>query len=107
MPTKTLTVSVSRSRNHEHDGTIAQSFLEVITTQLYWSLIEMSLCTIAACLPTLKPLFNFLPEEPLFSRIRSLLSTRSVDASTLELDKSSNATRNHDQASQHSEKPLV
>ena len=89
-------------QNHETD-----TFTEVITTQLYWSLIEMSLCTIAACLTTLKPLFNFLPAEPLFSSLRSLFTTKSVSSSKFELDKVSNSDQTHDYTSQHSQKSLV
>ena len=49
----------------------------LITTYLYWSLIELGLSITAACLPTLKPLLARLPLQRLGSSLQSLFSLRS------------------------------
>lgn len=52
----------------------------LITTQLYWSMIEMGLCVIAACLPTLRPLFAEMSAEQIINSIRSKFSMDSVSS---------------------------
>lgn len=67
----------------------------------------MSLCTIAACLPTLKPLFKNIPAEYLFSSLRTLFSNKSDNTSHLELRQFSSTNRPLDANSQGSLKSLV
>ena len=52
----------------------------LITTYLYWSLIELSLSITAACLPTLRPLLARLPVQRLGSSLQSLFSRRTSGA---------------------------
>lgn len=53
----------------------------LITTQLYWSMIEMGLCIIAACLPTLRPLFREKSQGSLRDSIRNFFSLASISSS--------------------------
>ena len=53
----------------------------LITTQLYWSMIEMGLCIIAACLPTLRPLFREKTQGILLNSIRNFFSFTSISYS--------------------------
>ena len=50
------------------------------TTIVFWSMLEMGLSIIAACLPTLGPIFHDLSAEKLGQRMRSFLALRSPSA---------------------------
>ncbi|KAF4624478.1 hypothetical protein G7Y89_g13692 [Cudoniella acicularis] len=49
-----------------------------LTTEIWWSMIEMGISIVAACLPTIRPLFgNSFPEQAINS-IRSIFSLHSL-----------------------------
>ena len=50
------------------------------TKIVYWSMLEMGLSIIAACLPTLAPIFHDLSVEKLSQRTRSAFMIRSRSA---------------------------
>ncbi|QSZ32401.1 hypothetical protein DSL72_001975 [Monilinia vaccinii-corymbosi] len=53
----------------------------LLSTWFYWSLIEMGMAIVAACLPTLRPLFGSLGTFSNFTEvIRSLFSMRSLSS---------------------------
>ena len=52
----------------------------VYSTIVYWSMLEMGLSIIAACLPTLAPIFHDLSAEKLSQRLRSVFTLRSRSA---------------------------
>ena len=45
--------------------------LVVISTSMYWSMMQMGLSIVAACLPTLRPLFNNASLQGWYKRLRS------------------------------------
>lgn len=45
-----------------------------LTTEIYWSMIEMGISVVAACLPTMRPLFRHIPTERLRNFFTSLTS---------------------------------
>lgn len=49
----------------------------LISTWMYWSMIELGISITAACLPTLRPLFGELSSNILSNTLRSLFSLRS------------------------------
>ena len=53
----------------------------LITTQLYWSMLEMGLSLIAACLPTMRPLFGDKSKDRFFTSVRSFFLLRSLSSS--------------------------
>lgn len=72
---------VNWAKNVGFDPSLDQNLL--ITTMLFWCMLEISLGVIACCLPTFGPLFQTKSVQSLLGSMRSKLSLR--------LDKSSNA----------------
>ena len=60
---------------------IAEKDLALVTNIEVWSQVEAGVAVIAACLPTLRPLFLGKSLETLISSIRSMLSLTSIDRS--------------------------
>ena len=52
-----------------------------ITNLVVWGTVEAGAAVIAACLPTLRPLFQGKSPESLMGSIRSKLSLKSIDRS--------------------------
>ncbi|EPE32025.1 plasma membrane protein Pth11-like protein [Glarea lozoyensis ATCC 20868] len=53
----------------------------LMSTWMYWSMIEMGMAIVAACLPSLRPLFGGMGSVRSFSKaIRSLFSVRSLSS---------------------------
>ena len=55
----------------------------VYSTIVYWVVLEMGLSIIAACLPTLAPIFHDLSVEKLSQRMRSIFTLRSRSAGAM------------------------
>ena len=53
-----------------------------LTTEIWWSMIEMSISVVAACLPTLRPIFGKLSPERIVQSIRSMFSLQSLNSLT-------------------------
>ncbi len=53
------------------------------STIVYWSMLEIGLSVIAACLPTLAPLFRDVPTERIDKLTRSLFALRSRSSGTV------------------------
>lgn len=63
------------------------------TTIVYWSMLEMGLSIIAACLPTLAPTFHDLSAEKLGQRMRSILALPSRSAGVMKSVSETNILR--------------
>ena len=66
----------------------------VFSTLVYWNMLEVGLSIIAACLPTLAPLFHDLSAEKLNQRMRSGLMLRSRSARVMKSVSETNILRN-------------
>ncbi|KAI8965299.1 hypothetical protein F5Y11DRAFT_313576 [Daldinia sp. FL1419] len=73
-----------------------------LTTEIYWSMIEMGISVVAACLPTLSPLFSKVSLESMVRSVRSIVSlesfTRSVSSNSRRragLNSGGDTERNH------------
>ena len=64
------------------------------TTVAFWSMLEMGLSIIAACLPTLAPIFHDLSAEKLSQRMRSIFTLRSRSAGVMKSVSETNILRN-------------
>ena len=49
-----------------------------LTTEIWWSMLEMGISVVAACLPTIRPLFGELDPERIIHSIRSMFSLTSL-----------------------------
>ncbi|KAI0485071.1 hypothetical protein GGR56DRAFT_616728 [Xylariaceae sp. FL0804] len=52
-----------------------------LTTEMYWSMIEMGISVVAACLPAIWPLFGRVSLESMVHTVRSMLSLESLTPS--------------------------
>ena len=66
----------------------------VYSTIVYWIMLEMGLSIIAACLPTLAPIFHDLSAEKLSQRMRSIFTLRSRSAAAMKSVSQTNILRN-------------
>ena len=53
------------------------------STIVYWAMLEAGLSVIAACLPTLGPLFRDAPTKPLNKLMRTFFTLRSHSSDTV------------------------
>lgn len=51
-----------------------------VAPTVYWTMIEASLCIIAVCLPSLRPIFKGVSPENLLNSLRSVLSLHSFNS---------------------------
>lgn len=51
-----------------------------LTTEIWWSMIEMGISVVAACLPTIGPFFGNLLPERVIQSIRSIFSLQSFSS---------------------------
>lgn len=51
-----------------------------LTTEIWWSMIEMGISVIAACLSTIRPLFGDFQPDRIIHSIRSMFSLQSLDS---------------------------
>ncbi|KAI9666608.1 MAG: hypothetical protein M1821_004544 [Bathelium mastoideum] len=63
-----------------------------LTTEIYWSMIEMGISVVAACLPTMKPLFGKLSPENVLNSFRSMFPLRSRTSLTSSRSREANGT---------------
>lgn len=81
-----LTVAFGITRLVVYDQRLADAFagsqgILLLSTWFYWTLIEMGMAIVAACLPTLRPLFGSLGTFNSFTAaIRSMFSMRSLSS---------------------------
>jgi len=52
----------------------------VLAPTFYWTIPELCVAVIAACLPTLRPIFYGWSPESIVGSIRSIISLRSLDS---------------------------
>jgi len=74
--------SFNTSSNYSIDPYLNADGIGHLTTEIWWSMLEMGISVVAACLPTIRPLFgNLLPERIIHS-IRSIFSLESLSSLT-------------------------
>ena len=81
-----------------------------LTAEMYWSMIEMGLCVVAACLPTMRPIFGEPSAEKLFKSFRSIFSLPSMSSlrsRRYENSESTIARHNYDEISNASKTRVV
>jgi hypothetical protein len=52
--------------------------MAVVSLVLFWPMIEMGVAMVAACLPTLRPLFYGVSLESIINSVRSMISLQSI-----------------------------
>ena len=60
-----------------------KDYVDVYSTIVYWVVLEMGLSIIAACLPTLAPIFRDFSVEKLSQRVSSIFTLRSRSAGAM------------------------
>ncbi|TVY83828.1 hypothetical protein LSUE1_G001333 [Lachnellula suecica] len=74
-----------------------------LTTEIWWSMLEMGISVVAACLPTIRPLFGKLLPESIIHSLRSMFSLESLSSLTFSARR--RAARSVETFSESSTKP--
>lgn len=68
--------------NRNQDPYLNADGIGHLTTEIWWSMIEMGISIVAACLPTIRPLFGKLSPDRILHSIRSMFSLQSLTSLT-------------------------
>ncbi|KAF1955639.1 hypothetical protein CC80DRAFT_415320 [Byssothecium circinans] len=79
---------------HIHSTVMLILLVVLITTMLFWSMLEINLGIVAICLPTLRPIFQHKSVESVINSVRGRVSIKSRSNETLR----SGYVRQHDVA---------